>query len=81
MPPTAQLETAFTLLGRSGDVSVNLGGDGAGNQRFPDAGRPVQGADFLDPCLATENATSVAQHARVLGRYTTTKLDGAAVRD
>lgn len=79
VPPTAQLETAFTLLGRSGDVSVNLGGDGAGNQRFPDAGRLVRGADFLDPCLATDNATSVAQHARVLGRYTTTKLDGAAV--
>jgi hypothetical protein len=78
-PPTAHLETAFTLLGRSGDVSVNLGGDGAGNQRFPDAGRLVRGADFLDPCLATDNATSVAQHARVLGRYTTTKLDGAAV--
>ena len=76
--PTAQLETAFTLLGRSGDVSVNLGGDGAGNQRFPDAGRLVT-ARTPGPVPAIHNAASVAQHARVLGRYTTTKLDGAAV--
>lgn len=60
VPPTARLETALTLLGRSGDVSVNLGGDGAGNQRFPDAGRLVRGGDFLDPCLATDNAEFVA---------------------
>jgi hypothetical protein len=77
--PTAQLETAFSLLGRSGDVSVNLGGTGAGNQRFPDAGRTITAADDTDTCLLVHNADSVAQHARVLGRYTTTKLNGTAV--
>ena len=77
--PTAQLETAFTLLGRSGDVSVNLGGTGAGNQRFPDAGRTIRAADRVDTCLLVHNAESVEQHARVLGRYTMTNLNGAAV--
>jgi subtilisin family serine protease len=77
--PTAQLETAFTLLGRTGDVSVNLGGTGAGNQRFPDAGRTLAAADFVDPCTFVHNATTAAQHARVLGTYTTTKKDGTAV--
>ena len=79
VPEAAQLETAFTLLGRSGDVSVNLGGDGAGNQRLPDAGRVVTPADALDFCTYVYSAGPVGQHARVLGRYTTTKLNGTAV--
>jgi minor extracellular serine protease Vpr len=78
-PPTAQLETAFTLFGRTGDVSVNLGGTGAGNQRFPDSGRLVTAADYVDACTSVHNAESVSQHARVLGSYTTTKKDGTAV--
>ena len=77
--PTAQLETAFTLLGRTGDVSVNLGGTGAGNQRFPDAGRLVVAADFVDQCGFVHNAGSVSTHARVLGSYTTTTKDAVAV--
>ena len=77
--PTAQLETAFSLFGRTGDVSVNLGGTGAGNQRFPDSGRPVVAADFLDTCGFVHNAESVATHARALGSYTATKKDGVAV--
>ena len=77
--PTAQLETAFTLLGHTGDVSTNLGGNGAGNQRFPDAGRTVREADMLDQCTEPYNGAKVEPHARVLGRYTTTKKDGTAV--
>ena len=45
---SAQLDTAFTLLSRTGDVSTSLDGNGAGNQRFPDAGRTVRAADMLD---------------------------------
>ena len=77
--PTTQLNTAFTLFGRTGDVSVNLGGTGAGNQRFPDAGRLVVASDFLDQCGFVHNAGSVSTHARVLGSYTTTTKDGVAV--
>jgi hypothetical protein len=76
---TAQLETAFTLFGRSADVSVNLGGSGANNQRRPDAGRLVTGADALDACTYIYSAPAVSEHARVLGRYTVTKLDGTAI--
>ena len=76
--PTAQLETAFSLFGRSGDVSVNMGGNGAGNQRFPDAGRTLRTADTLDQCVEAYNAPQVDPHARVLGRYTTTRKDGTA---
>ena len=75
----AQLETAFTLLGKTGDVSVNLGGSGAGNQRFPDAGRTVAEADEADLCVEPYNGTEVEPHARVLGSYITTKKDGVAV--
>ena len=78
-PTTAQLETAFTLLGHTGDVSTNLGGNGAGNQRFPDAGRTIREADTLDQCTEPYNGAKVEPHARVLGRYTTTKKDGTAV--
>jgi subtilase family protein/PA domain-containing protein/PKD domain-containing protein len=78
-PTTAQLETAFTLLGHTGDVSTNMGGNGAGNQRFPDAGRTVRTADTLDQCTEPYNGAKVDPHARVLGRYTTTKKDGTAV--
>jgi subtilisin family serine protease len=77
--PTTQLNTAFTLFGRTGDVGVNLGGTGAGNQRFPDAGRLVVASDFLDTCGFVHNAGSVSTHARVLGSYTTTTKDGVAV--
>jgi hypothetical protein len=76
---TAQLETAFTLFGHTGDVSANLGGNGAGNQRFPDAGRMVTAADMLDQCTEPYNGSRVQPHARVLGRYTTTKKDGTTV--
>ena len=79
VPAAAELETAFTLFGRTGDVSVNMGGTGAGNQRFPDAGRTIRAEDNPDPCLVVYNGASVSQHARVLGRYTTTTLNGAAV--
>jgi hypothetical protein len=58
---------------------VNLGGTGAGNQRFPDAGRLVVAADFVDQCGFVHNAGSVSTHARVLGSYTTTTKDGVAV--
>jgi subtilisin family serine protease len=75
----AQLETAFTLLGKTGDVSVNLGGTGPGNQRFPDAGRTIVEADETDLCVEAYNGTEVEPHARVLGSYTTTKKDGVAV--
>ena len=76
-PATAQLETTFTLLGKTGDVSTNLGGTGAGNQRFPDAGRLVTAADrYL--CDEAYNGFEVEPHARVLGSYTTTKKDGVA---
>ncbi|HXH33864.1 MAG TPA: hypothetical protein VNJ54_05560 [Plantibacter sp.] len=78
-PATAQLETAFTLLGKTGDVSTNLGGTGAGNQRFPDAGRTITTSDDTGLCVEAYNADTVADHARVLGRYTTTKKDGTAV--
>jgi hypothetical protein len=74
-----QLETTFTLFGRTGDVSVNLGGDGANNQRFPDAGRLVTNDDTSDPCLVVYNGASIAAHGRVLGSYTTTKLNGTSV--
>jgi hypothetical protein len=77
-PATAQLETAFTLLGKTGDVSTNLGGNGAGNQRFPDSGRLISTADTLDPCIEPYNGAIAEKHARVLGRYTTTKKDGVA---
>ena len=77
-PATAQLETAFTLLGKTGDVSTNLGGTGAGNQRFPDAGRTVTAADRY-ACEEVYNGFEVQPHARVLGSYTTTKKDGVAV--
>jgi subtilisin family serine protease len=76
-PAAAQLETAFTLFGRTGDVSVNMGGNGANNQRFPDAGRTLTDADWLR-CVEAYNATSVEPHARVLGRYTATRIAGAA---
>jgi hypothetical protein len=76
-PATAQLETAFTLLGRTGDVSTNLGGNGAGNQRFPDAGRTVRAADMLDQCTEPYDGAMVEPHARVLGGYTATSKDGA----
>ena len=76
-PVTAQLETAFTLLGKTGDVSTNLGGTGAGNQRFPDAGRLVTAADrYL--CDEAYNGFEVEPHARGLGSYTTTTKDGVA---
>ena len=75
----AQLETAFTLFGRGGDVSVNLGGSGANNQRRPDAGRLVTGADAMDACTYIYSAPAVSQHARVLGRYTVTELDDTAI--
>jgi minor extracellular serine protease Vpr len=75
-PATAQLETAFTLLGRTGDVSTNLGGNGAGNQRFPDAGRVISTADTLDPCNEPYNGAITEQYGRVLGSYTTTRKDG-----
>jgi hypothetical protein len=78
-PPTAVLETAFTLLGRTGDVSTNLGGNGAGNQRFPDAGRTIRASDNTDQCVEVYNAFQIEPHARVLGSYTTTKKDGTAV--
>lgn len=78
-PATAQLETAFTLFGRTGDVSTNMGGTGAGNQRFPDAGRTIRAEDALDQCTEPYNASKVEPHARVLGQYTTTKKDGVAV--
>ena len=78
-PATAQLETAFTLLGRTGDVSTNMGGTGAGNQRFPDAGRTVTAADRYDLCVEVYNGAEVEPHARVLGSYTTTKKDGVPV--
>jgi hypothetical protein len=78
-PATAQLETAFALLGRTGDVSTNLGGTGAGNQRFPDAGRPITAADEADLCVEAYNGAEVEPHARVLGSYTLTKKDGVSV--
>jgi minor extracellular serine protease Vpr len=74
-----RLETTFTLLGRTGDVSVNRGGDGRNNQRFPDAGRPVTGADSADPCVLVYNGVSIGEHARVLGRYVSTKANDSAV--
>ena len=74
-----RLETTFTLLGSTGDVSVNLGGDAANNQEFPDAGRVVTAADASDPCILAYNGVSIAKHARVLGSYVTTKADGSAV--
>ena len=77
-PATAQLETVFTLLGKTGDVSTNLGGTGAGNQRFPDAGRTITAADRY-ACEEVYNGFEVQPHARVLGSYTTTKKDGVAV--
>ena len=70
---TAQLETTFTLLGHRGDVSVNLDGDGAGNQRRPDAGRALTAADSDDPCMLVYNGASIEPHASVLGRYVVTK--------
>jgi hypothetical protein len=74
-----QLETTFTLFGRKGDVSVNLGGGGANNQRFPDAGRLVTNDDTSDPCILVYNGASISAHDRVLGSYTTTKLNGTSV--
>ena len=77
-PATAQLETAFTLFGKTADVSTNLGGTGAGNQRFPDAGRTTTAADRY-ACEEVYNGFQAEPHARVLGSYTTTKKDGVAV--
>jgi hypothetical protein len=74
-----KLETTFTLFGRTADVSVNRGGDGRNNQRFPDAGRPVTGADSADPCVLVYNGVSIGEHARVLGRYVSTKANDSAV--
>ena len=74
-PATAQLETAFTLFGKTGDVSTNASGNGANNQRFPDAGRLVTAADRY-ACDEAYNGFEVEPHARVLGSYTTTKKDG-----
>ena len=78
-PTTAVLETSFTLLGRTGDVSTNSGGNGAGNQRFPDGGRTLRASDALDQCVEAYNSAQVEPHARVLGSYTTTRKDGTAV--
>ena len=78
-PATAQLETAFTLFGRTGDVSTNLGGTGANNQRFPDSGRPLRDSDWLDRCVEAYPTPQVLPHLRALGRYTTTKKDGTVV--
>jgi minor extracellular serine protease Vpr len=78
-PTTAVLETAFTLLGSTGDVSTNSGGTGAGNQRFPDAGRTIRATDAADRCVEAYNAVSIEPHARVLGTYTTTRKNGADV--
>jgi hypothetical protein len=78
-PTSAVLETAFTLLGKTGDVSTNSGGTGAGNQRFPDAGRTLRGSDATDLCVEAYNGPQVEPHARVLGSYTTTKKNGADV--
>ena len=76
-PTTARLDTGFTLLGKTGDVSTNAGGSGANNQRFPDAGRLVTAADrYL--CDEAYNGFEVEPHARVLGSYTTTTKDGVA---
>ena len=76
-PTTARLDTVFTLLGKTGDVSTNAGGSGANNQRFPDAGRLVTAADrYL--CDEAYNGFEVEPHARVLGSYTTTTKDGVA---
>jgi len=76
-PPTAQLETVFTLFGKTGDVSTNAGGSGAGNQRFPDAGRTITAADRY-ACEEVYSGLQVEPHARVLGSYTTTTKDGVA---
>ena len=73
------LETTFELLGRTGDVSTNLGGNGAGNQRFPDAGRTIRASDNTDLCVEVYNGVQVEPHARVLGHYTVTRKDGTAV--
>jgi subtilisin family serine protease len=78
-PPTAVLETAFNLFGRTGDVSTNLSGSGANNQRFPDAGRTIRTADATDLCVEAYNASQYDVHARSLGTYTTTKKDNVAV--
>jgi PKD domain len=78
-PTTAVLETSFTLLGKTGDVSTNLGGTGAGNQRFPDAGRTLRASDLTDTCVLANNGPQVEAHARVLGTYTTTKKNGTDV--
>ena len=76
-PTTAQLVTVFTLFGKTGDVSTNAGGSGAGNQRFPDAGRTITAADRY-ACEEVYNGLQVEPHARVLGSYTTTTKDGVA---
>ena len=78
-PATAVLETAFTLFGRTGDVSTNMSGNGAGNQRFPDAARTLRTSDALDQCVESFNAAQYETHARVLGDYTTTRKDGVAI--
>jgi hypothetical protein len=78
-PTTAVLETAFTLFGTAGDVSTNSGGTGAGNQRFPDAGRTIRATDAADQCVEVYNAVQVEPVARVLGTYTTTKKNGVDV--
>jgi subtilisin family serine protease len=78
-PTSAVLETAFTLFGTAGDVSTNSGGTGAGNQRFPDAGRTIRATDAADQCVEAYNAVSVEPHARVLGTYTTTRKNGVDV--
>jgi hypothetical protein len=76
-PATAQLETVFTLFGQTADVSTNAGGSGAGNQRFPDAGRTITAADRY-ACEEVYAGFQLEPHARVLGSYTTTTKDGVA---
>lgn len=74
-----RLETTFTLLGKTGDVSVNLGGDGTNSQRFPNAGRAVTTSDSSDECTSLYNDDSIAAHVRVLGEYGTTARNGEQV--
>lgn len=73
------LVTQFNLFGHSVDISYNNGGDGANNQIWPDAGRTVIAADREDPNIVLYNAPNIAPHARVLGNYTTTTIDGTPI--
>ena len=76
---TEQLNTKFSLMGELADASANLGGDGQDNQFFPDAGRAVRAEDRDDPNIALYNAENIAPHARVLGTYVTTEINGTPV--